>query len=442
MAISSALCATLNNTAAAWFVQQLAGSKRAQALFAERGLSESVIRRYQLGFAPENASGLYRYLSAAGYSDRLLIEAGLAMEIEGRVIDRFRAKLMFPILDTDGERVLGFQSRQLDDAQPKYINSPATVLFDKSSVLYGLPQLANIEQAGEAFVVEGNFDLLAMLSHGVNNVVAAMGTALTSEHLYLVGERANRITLIFDADRAGRDATRKTLLLPGADSFDLGVVELVGGKDPDEILREDAASWPAMMAKRKERWDALWDAVRGQYGDVLTLDDKLGLQRDWLDLVVGYAPPAQMRSQLERGARELEVDPKIIFAEYLPLVAAEQREAQPEELLLVALASNWEQLKPLARYIDLEGGAAAELERWRNEGEVSLSARLRYINKRYGDKADSVWQSFWAARIRPRLQQRYTDLARNTAVAPPADRARLELELALLAGWLSRPMGL
>jgi len=108
----------------------------------------------------------------------------------------------------------------------------------------------------------------------------------------------------------------------------------------------------------------------------------------------------------------------------------------------VALASNWEQLKPLARYIDLEGGAAAELERWRNEGEVSLSARLRYIDKRYGDKADSVWQSFWAARIRPRLQQRYTDLARNTAVAPPADRARLELELALLAGWLSRPMGL
>lgn len=443
MSISAELCATLNASATDWFAKCLAESDKAQRLFSARGLSGPVMRRYRLGFAPESGTGLYRQLSSAGYSDRVLIEAGLALQSEaGRVIDRFRGKLMFPILDRDGVRVLGFQSRQLDDSQPKYINSPATVLFDKSRLLYGLPQLTAIEAAGEALVAEGNFDLLAMLSHGIDNVVAAMGTALTGEHLYLLAEHAPRITLIFDADRAGREAARKTLLLPGAADFDIGVVSLDGGKDPDELLREDAGRWPGLMARRLDRWQALWTAVRGRYGEQLTLDDRLAFQYEWFPLVSAHAPPELLREQLARGATELGIDPAIVWGEYLPQAAGEQQQVSPDELLLVAVAQNWERLRELAGYIDLEGSAGDELERWRRMGEAELSARLRHIERQYGDKAPSVWLSFWAARIRPRLQQRYRELGRNTANAPPGERARLDAELVMVTDWLSRPTGL
>jgi len=440
--ISAELCATLNATATAWFTQQLAESSEAQRLFRERGVTEAVMAEYRLGFAPDTNEGLYRHLSKAGYSDRVLIDAGLARDSERGVYDAFRSKLIFPVIDIDGERVLGFQSRQLGDELPKYVNSPKTVLFDKSRILYGMPQLAEIARSGEALVVEGNFDLLSLLSHGVRNVVAALGTALTADHIFLLSEYTTHITLIFDADAAGQKATQTTLLLPGAAEFDMGVVHLAGGKDPDEILRDAPDSWPTLIAARMTRWEALWHTVRDAYPEQLGLEDKLAIQRAWFPLVAANAPNEIAMTEIERGAQAIGVDVSIVKDEYLTGRASSTHIAAVDELALAAISLNWESLKPMLEYVALEGAAAEELARWRRVGTADATASVRHLARNRADQAMVVWRSLWAARVRPAIIARMITLSKSIAAAPLNERARLEAEVAMLSGWLGRPVGL
>ena len=441
--ISAELNATLNATATAWFCEQLAASAEAQKLFRDRGVTGAVMAQYKLGFAPDSNEGLYRHLSRAGYSDRVLIDAGLARDSERGVYDAFRSKLMFPVIDIDGDKVLGFQSRQLGDEIPKYVNSPATTLFDKSKILYGLPQLPEAAKAGEILVVEGNFDLLALISHGVRNVVAALGTALTKDHVYLLGEYANKITLIFDADIAGQKATQRSLLLPGAAEFDMGVVRLTGGKDPDEILREAPDSWNDIVAKRMNRWEALWSSVRDQYPEQLSLEDKLAIQKAWFSLVATHAPAEQREQELARGANAIGVAIDIIHDEYASGPAnVGPRIAAVDELVLAAIVDHWESLKPMLGYIPLEGAAAEELERWRRLDSADAPAAVRHLARTRPDQAMVVWNSLWSAKVRPAIIARMVSLSKSVAAAPGHERARLEAEIAMLSGWLGRPSGL
>ncbi|HWG84822.1 MAG TPA: DNA primase, partial [Deinococcales bacterium] len=203
----------VNALAASFFQASLRdpqAGREARAYLERRGVSEASLAAFGLGWAPAGYDNLLKHAKARGVSERELIEAGLLSEHaeSGRVYDRFRARVMFPIRDYLG-RVVAFGGRVLDDAKPKYLNSPETEVFRKSETLYGLDVARkHIHESGEAVVVEGYMDVIAMHQHGFAGAVASLGTALTGEHAHLLARQgARKLALLFDNDEAGQRAT-------------------------------------------------------------------------------------------------------------------------------------------------------------------------------------------------------------------------------------------
>jgi DNA primase catalytic core len=252
-----------------------------------------------------------------------VFEAGLASRTRsGEIRDTFRERHMHPILERDGRRVLGFSGRTATDDPdaPKYLNTRETALYRKSETLYGWPNADAIRAAGEAFVVEGNVDMLALWEHGVRNVVALCGTALTSRHLRALREIAPRITLVLDADAAGQAATRESLTADGAAGFDLGVIALEGGKDPAAILARDPSAWAALASRRRTRWAHLWHTVIDPVAATLDEDVEtwISAKDAWAALVVKHAADrAEGEALLWRLGERLHLDVRVLADEYL-----------------------------------------------------------------------------------------------------------------------------
>ena len=226
-----------------------------------RGLRDETIRAFQLGYAPKSWDFMLRNLRQLGFKDDDIVEVGLAVRNEqGRVYDRFRHRLIFPIRDDRG-RTVGFGGRALaDDDSAKYINSPGSPIFDKSRLLYGLDKgKAAIRERSQAVIVEGYMDVIQAHQAGYANVVAQMGTAMTEPQLRLVAPRlANQVILALDADPAGQNAARRSLEVAretlardfaGKLALDIGILTVPAGKDPDDFLRESPEQWPALVAK-------------------------------------------------------------------------------------------------------------------------------------------------------------------------------------------------
>ena len=243
---------------------------QARAYAAARSLSDEAIARFGIGYAPSTGEELLRRLTALGFHQDLIFRAGLAIGGDpdgGPARDMFRGRLMFPLRDVDG-RIAGFAGRSLDGSDPKYINTPQTPVFDKGRMLYALDRAKEpIGAERVAVVVEGYMDVIAAHEHGVRNVVASMGTALTAEQIALLKARASRIILALDADAAGQEATLRSLRnswpvlgdpVPGARRTEilnrpgdldlLRVALITGGKDPDELIRADVDQFRRMLA--------------------------------------------------------------------------------------------------------------------------------------------------------------------------------------------------
>lgn len=243
----------------------------------QRGVSLEIAERFGLGFAPDGEA-LGRYFHQRGLDPGMAVEAGLLVEREsGGYRDRFWNRLLFPIRTREG-RTVGFGGRALGDAVPKYLNSQQSVIFDKSALLYGLDLAEEaIKKSDQVVVVEGYMDAIAAHQFGYPNVVAAMGTAVTEQQIGLVKRLSRNIVLALDADSAGQGATIRSLeMLPGALDQELtpigverdrmrpradamilwqrrfktriSIVQLPQGKDPDELIRRDPASWPGVVA--------------------------------------------------------------------------------------------------------------------------------------------------------------------------------------------------
>ena len=246
--------------AAAWFEAELRrpGGREAREYLARRGLPEADWKRFRIGFAPAGRTALKDYLVAKGAQPRALVETGLliAPEDGGAPYDRFRGRIIFPIADSRG-RIVSFGGRALDpQARAKYLNGPETGLFHKGRVLYGLPEARKLLHAagdGAALVVvEGYMDVIACQRSGVA-AVASMGTALTEEQMEVLWRLHPEPTLCFDGDRAGRAAAFRAIdhalpLLKASRSFKFALT--LGGKDPDDVLREQGAS--ALKARLAE----------------------------------------------------------------------------------------------------------------------------------------------------------------------------------------------
>jgi DNA primase len=217
------------------FLWETEDGRGAREYLEKRGLGEEVCRAFRVGYSPDEWRGLHRRAEKEGFSDRELEEAGLLVRQSGKTYDRFRGRLMFPLVDHRG-RVVGFGGRTLKDESPKYLNSPEGPVYQKGHLLYGLYQARRaIADADEVVVVEGYTDVLGLAQAGLANVVASMGTALTDSHIGLMMRFTKNVTFMFDADRAGTEAMLRSGELARGHSLRPMVAVLPSGQDPADV---------------------------------------------------------------------------------------------------------------------------------------------------------------------------------------------------------------
>jgi DNA primase len=242
----------VNSAAALYFHNLLLnspGAGNARRYLEKRGLNEKTVSDFQLGYALDSWEGLKEHL-AREYSEKEILEAGLLVESEdGRTHDRFRNRLIFTICDNRG-RITGFGARVLDDSLPKYVNSPQTLVFDKSGTLYGINLAAQaIRQKNQAVMVEGYMDVITAHQNGITNVVASMGTAVTERQVNDLKKLTKNIVLALDADTAGEEAMLRCVDYENSLDIELKVVVLPEGEDPDSVIREDTGKWNDLLVK-------------------------------------------------------------------------------------------------------------------------------------------------------------------------------------------------
>lgn len=231
----------VNVEAAKFFFSNLMNNQNAKEYFLNRGIKEETIKKFGLGYANDSWNSLMFYLRKKGINDGLLEEAGLisANKEKGRKYDRFRNRVMFPVFDYQG-KVIGFGGRVLDDSKPKYLNSPETLVFQKGTNLYGLNFALKHNMSERYFViVEGYMDLISLHQYGITNVVASLGTALTINQARLLKRYADKVVISYDADLAGQMATLRGLEILRTAGFDVRVLSIPQGKDPDEYVRSN-----------------------------------------------------------------------------------------------------------------------------------------------------------------------------------------------------------
>lgn len=233
-----------NELAARYFQQSLVNNKHAQEyVFKMRGLNKEIVQDFRLGYAPDSGDALVSLLRKKGFSPKELTDAGLTNRFGG---DLFRGRMMVPLMDAGGQ-VIGFTGRIITDdpSAPKYLNTPQTLLYDKSRHVFGLSQAKeSIRKSGYSVIVEGNLDVVSSHQADVKQVVATAGTALTESHLRALSRLSSTIRLAFDGDKAGIAATERAIPIAQTVGVELSIITLPGdAKDPDELIQQDPALW-------------------------------------------------------------------------------------------------------------------------------------------------------------------------------------------------------
>ena len=303
---------------------------------AGRGITAEAIERYGIGFAPDAWSKLSDAFQKRGISENLLVTAGLAVKRErgGGVYDRFRNRVIIPIADERG-RIVAFGGRALGNAQPKYLNTAETPVFNKRKLLFGLDRAHRaIASEGAAIVVEGYMDAIAAWEAGVSNVVATLGTSFTSDHAALLLRRAPRIIFCYDSDTAGQEATLRALAAVRGSAAEVRVLLLPDGKDPDEYVRTHGAeAFRALVETAVPAPAFRLRHVRAHMED--TVDGRRTALRAMLP-VLAELDPVMRAAYVRQTAAELFLDEGVVVdalrsylrhggAEQTPARAAEQR---------------------------------------------------------------------------------------------------------------------
>lgn len=264
----------LSKEAARFFVSQLYAPAGAEGLAyaRKRGMTKGTLTRFGIGFAPNSWGSLCDAMRAKGYTDEELKEAGLASvsQKNGNIYDRFRNRLMFPIIDVRGN-VIGFGGRVMDDSTPKYLNSPETLIFNKRKNLFALNIAKKTKMEG-LILVEGYMDAIALHQYGFDCAVASLGTSLTEEHAVLLSRYTDQVTLIYDGDNAGQNATRRAIPMLEKAGLQVKVLQMRDAKDPDEFLKKFGADrFKLLMEESSNRVEYQLRSIQRKYD--LTRDE-------------------------------------------------------------------------------------------------------------------------------------------------------------------------
>ena len=228
----------LMKEAGRFYHQKLYSPEGAQCLqyVQKRGLNKAIVTRFGIGFAPNSWNALVDAMRKKGYTDQELKDADLVGEKNGRIYDRFRNRLMFPIFDVRGN-VIGFGGRVMDDSKPKYLNSNETLIFNKRKNLFGL-NFAKMTKQPNIILVEGNIDVVALHQYGFDNAVASLGTSLTEEQVNLLSRYTEQVVLTYDGDEAGQRAAQRAIPMLEKAGIQVKVLQMKDAKDPDEFLHK------------------------------------------------------------------------------------------------------------------------------------------------------------------------------------------------------------
>ncbi|MDD5342569.1 MAG: DNA primase [Patescibacteria group bacterium] len=308
----------INRVAAAFFNKVLLESSKAQVArdyLKRRQVSDETLDRFQLGYSVEDWDALNNFLMKRGYSVAEIFAAGLTIKKDrgDGYFDRFRGRLMFPLADAHGQ-IVGFSGRILkaEEKAAKYVNSPQTLIYNKSAVLYALHLAKKVIQKEKlAVVVEGQMDVLASHQAGVENVVASGGTALTQEQVRLIKRYCQVAAFAFDMDVAGAEAARRGLEIAWQNELETRVVQLPFGKDPDECIKKDPAAWPKAIAEARPFMDYYFDKIFKDH-DPANVQGKKTAANLFLPLVRRLPNPIEQTHYLQKLAAKINVEERYL----------------------------------------------------------------------------------------------------------------------------------
>ena len=257
--------------------------KECLAYVQKRGLSKSIVTQFGMGFAPNSWNALVDAMRKKGYTDQELIAADLVGEKNGRIYDRFRNRLMFPIIDVRGN-VVGFGGRVLDDSKPKYLNSNETVIFNKRRNLFGL-NFAKKTKEKYMILVEGNIDVITLHQFGFDNAIASLGTSLTEDHANLLSRYTEQVVLTYDSDEAGQRAAQRAIPMLEKVGIKVKVLNMKDAKDPDEFLQKFGADkFRLLLEGSSDRVEYQLNKIRSKY-DISQDEQKIRYVQEAAELI-------------------------------------------------------------------------------------------------------------------------------------------------------------
>lgn len=278
-------------------------------VFYKRNLNRGTVKEFRIGYAPASGKALVNVLKKRGFDENELDSAGLLNRFKG---DMFRDRMMVPFIDTTGN-VIGFTARIIGKGEPKYLNTPETLLFNKSRFIFGLYQAKEaIRRNGYVVIVEGNMDVISSHQAGVKEAVATSGTAMTEQHLKALANLTSDIRLAYDGDEAGVRATERAIMLAGDLGIDLTVIsDYHGAKDPDELIQKDPKLWQEAVNKSEPAVDWLLK----KYEESVDLSSVMG-KKKYSDIalkMLGYIKDeVEKASYEEKVAKKLNVEVGIL----------------------------------------------------------------------------------------------------------------------------------
>ncbi len=357
----------INQVAAGFYEATLksAAGQPGRDYLAKRGLTPEVIQAFHLGYAPDEWDSLRRHLQSRGLSLEVAQEAGLlAPRSGGGFYDRFRNRIIFPIFDRQS-RVLAFGGRVIGQGEPKYLNSPESQLYHKGRTLYGLPQAAEaLRQTSVALVVEGYLDLIALQAHGIANVLATLGTALTREQVRLLKNLALRVVLVYDGDAAGIKAMQRAFPLFAQESLPVRALALPPGQDPDDYARSRGVEIFKTAWEEAQPWFTfLLEGLIGSHG--LEVEGRVRILEELRPYFQAIADPVEQDLWLKTAAQRLGVDESVLrqsLASFATITASRLSPAAAVAISLEKGLLRWVLGHPLM--VALE-----DLEQWAPEFE-------------------------------------------------------------------------
>jgi len=321
----------------------------------ERGFSDETIQNFSLGYSLDQWDGLMKSALEKGYQKEYLAKAGLIIQKEenNREYDRFRGRVMFPVHNISG-RVLAFGARILGNGQPKYLNSPETLIYHKSDVLYGLYQAKQtIRQEDNCYLVEGYTDVISLYQAGVRNAVASSGTSLTQEQIRLIGRYTQNVTVLFDSDPAGLKASFRGIDMILEGGLQVKAVMLPEGEDPDSLARRlDATELRTYLKENRTDFIGFKTQIFQKEAETDPIR-RAELIKEVVGSIAKVPDPIQRQVYIKATSTQLEIDEQVLVTEMNKIHLKEQRTTQRRGMIMEEEAQTAPEVGPSVKGEDL-----------------------------------------------------------------------------------------